>query len=208
MEQEEVFREDSSDSPHFGDEQTLRDAQPVVPLADIRSNQVWNRVLMSLALVIALGLGAGGALLLVHLQQPVSGQAPTARPERNNSTTGEDPSVAAAGEEATGEEEEMMEVGSSEDSTSEAEPSANKPRRKRIVHVANSDTNARIDTDPNARVSSPAMAKTDDASQKPVLVDQWEEKRSRRVTANEPARANVRRRDLFRIRDIFEGARP
>ena len=207
MEQEEVLREDS-DSPHFGDEQTLRDAQPVVPLAEIRSNHVRNRLLMSLALVIALGLGAGGALLLVQFKRTVGDESSTSKPGRNNPTTGEDPSVAAVGEEATGEEEEMIDAARNEDSTPEGQ-SIKKARRKRISHVASSDINAPSTTAVVVNSSAtPVAVKTEDVPKRPILVDQWEEKRSRRVNPNEPARANVRRRDLFRIRDIFEGARP
>jgi len=215
---------ETSDSPHFGDENTLRDAQPVVPLSEIRGNKIRNTLLLTFALLIALGLGAGAAMFLHHLRQPKSVKASTA--ETANASNVEDPTLAAIGE-----EEEMMDLRSdapvagdpvADDQDDPGADSSTKTPRKRVARIRNSDRVTGMRDSNVARVrnsnndtqtaSSQKPVNDNDPPRQPILVDQWEEKRSRRaspnqsVTPNQRASANARA-DLFRIRDIFEGVR-
>jgi hypothetical protein len=201
MEYQEAFLNETNDSPHFGDENSIRGAQPVVPLAEIRSNRLRNRLLLTLALLFAVTLGAGVALLLVELkQQPAGGQS-VSKAETKQSAKGEDPTVAALAE-----EEEMIDPPASEEESSEVQQPHKTPRRQRVSPVPNSEGNAQSVEVPAAPARNPVQ--NDDPPRKPILVDQWEERRSRRVAPNERRRENVRRPELFRIREIFEGPRP
>ena len=230
MEHKEALVNETSDSPHFGDENTLRGAKPVVPLAEIRGNKIRHTLLLTFALLIALGLGAGVAVVLDHLRQPKSVQA-SSTPEPANASNVEDPTLAAVGE-----EEEMMDLPSNESVADEPiaddQDSRTKTWRKRVERIRHSDRVVGISSSGNARIRNSDVegirnsdddtqalssqksvnANASDSPRQPILVDQWEEKRSRRVapnqrvTPNQRANANARP-DLFRIRDIFEGAR-
>ena len=180
--------------PHFGDEESLRDARPVVPLAEVPDPQSSNKLLMAVALLCALSLGAGVALFIVQVSQPMPHKA-AARPQPVNNVKTEDSSVAAATD-----EEEMLDLGENDESDSEAQTSKKKTNQKRPIPQIQS-------TNRDTPISSSPVVSENPPPEKPILVDQWEEKRSRRVREQRTSE-NVRHRDLFRIRDIFEGTRP
>jgi hypothetical protein len=135
---------------------------------------------MTLALFIAVGLGAGVALLLVHFKQPVSAQSST-RPEPKEAQNPQDQSLAAATE-----EEEMLDVSMSEETYPEDKVSNKKTRRQSVSRIRNSET--------GALRPAPTPVPEKVAPVKPFLVDR--------------AKVNANRPDLFRIREIFVGSRP
>jgi len=232
--EEDALLEDTSDLPHFGDEESLRGARPVVPLAEIRGSKTRSALLLAAALVCALCFGAGVALITVSINRSrrVHVQTPTT-PKPINDAKSEDPSVAAAAD-----EEEMMDLSPTEDSNSEAQTSNSKaqPSSKKQqpssnnTQLSSNNTQPSINNTPPASIQAQPDKKThrrqvsqtetvaesrstpstseneNEAPKRPILVDQWEEKRSRRVS-QERTSENVRHRDLFRIRDIFEGVR-
>jgi len=217
--EEDVLLDNSGDLPHFGDEESLRCARPVVPLGEVRSSKLPNLLLLGAALLGALGLGAGVALLMVRVNRPRPVQTQM-KPKSVDAAKSEDPTVAAVGD-----EEEMMDLPTTEeDSNSEAQTSNNEARTSnKKSQTASQKAQTSIKPTPPSQVSQTQnrasqnqnVASTsrgtlstsqsdNEAPQKPILVDQWEEKRSRRVSQERTSEV-VRHRDLFRIRDIFEG---
>lgn len=178
--------------PHFDDERTIRSAQPVVPLNTVAKEKSHRRWMLVGAFVIASMLGSGVALSLVRLRQPVTSAVAT-KPEAVGEAT-EAPVAQAP-------EKEISEAESSETQSIEAEdptvaaPKAQKPKR----HI--SAASRRSAAPPQVTVTIKTNPSTDrDEAQ---LIGEWQERRQRRVNR----KPQNHHRNLFRIREIFEGPR-
>lgn len=173
--------------PHFNDERTLQTAQPVVPLNIFSRILTRRRVSLAGAFLLAAVLGAGTALTIIRLRQPET-TVLTEASDREEST--EPVSEVAAPE--TDPPLTLNEVEST-DPTPARRP-ARSSRRPRPIEPERSAPTVTIAIEPN------------DSRPQARLVDEWQERRQRRVIRPE-RQNNHHKRDLFRIREIFEGPR-
>ena len=177
--------------PHFDDERTIQTARPVVPLNMRHRFITKRRLMLSGAFVLAAVLGAGAALALVHSRQ--ANTAISAESEETNQVQDSDATAQAA----PPVEENQGTAANEEAESTEERPIPRQSTRTRPV-IRHASPTIR-------RVSIPVSIESDDDA-KALLVDEWQERRQRRVTR--PLRRNEHHRsDLFRIRDIFEGPR-
>ena len=178
--------------PHFDDERTIRSAQPVVPLNDVAKEQSRRRWMLVGAFVIASMLGSAVALALVRLRQPGTAAVAT------ESEAIEEAPVAQVPEKEVSADETPSEAQSIEEGVPEVEvapPRLQKPKR----HIP--ATSGRSVTPPEVTVTIKTNPPA--GSGEPRLVDEWQERRQRRVNR----KPQNHHRDLFRIREIFEGPR-
>lgn len=182
-----------SSGPHFADERTIRSAQPVVPFETLAKEQRRRGLMLGGAFVIACLLGATAAMALIRLRQPRTvPQAVNAPVEAETTDQNEDQATAKS---TTTEPEPVSDSQpiAQADTLEVAEPQQEKPKNKAKKHaLAPSPVRITVVTSPPS---------TSDAR----LVDQWEEKRQRRVRPRDPQQNH--HSDLFRIREIFEGPR-
>ena len=176
--------------PHFDDERTLLSARPVVPLEKINT-RVKHRKHWFLggAFALAMMLGAASALLASYLklrnaEQAIS-QVEVAMPLP----------VAAA-------------VPSAPDEIAELEP-VTRPKKEPAPKLkATEKASASFTPEPESKKVSEEEEL--ERIREAVLVDQWQERRARRVLRQERRRNRVDRynhRDLSNLDEIFEGRR-
>lgn len=185
------------EEPHFDDERTILSAQPVVPLNAVANEQSRRRWILVGAFVIASLLGSAVALALVRLRQP---------DPVNNAVVTESNAVEQRTEEPVSQvaEQEVSEpettsaaplAGEVETDVSVSAPRTEKPKRQvPATSPRSAPREVTITVEPNPP-SNTGQAR---------LVDQWQERRQRRVNRKPQ---NHHSSDLFRIRDIFEGPR-
>jgi len=178
-----------TEHPHFDDERTLLTARPVIPLEAIEAKvKHRRRWFLGGAFAIAMFLGAASALLSAYFkmrQQPELDIEPAAVAAVPEPAADAEPSIEtppAAIEQAVGK--------------TEAQPVIRVARPKRHSPVAR-------DTHQPVLSEDEALRRIRDS----VLVDQWEERRARRVERRERRRAQHSDRDLTNINEIFEGRR-
>lgn len=162
--------------PHFDDELTTLIARPVVPLEEIDAKMKnKRRWFLGGAFAIAMLLGATSALVSAYLKFR---NAPD--PEIQSVSVGEP-------------------VTESVIPTVEFVPERPKPRPK--------DRDKAEATDPMEMQPQPQLSEKEDLRRirDAVLVEQWEERRARRVVRRERRRAQHRDRDLSNLDEIFEG---
>src|SRR5690242_16568065 len=172
------------EQPHFDDERTLLTARPVVPLEAIEAKvKHRRRWFLGGAFAIAMFLGAASALVSAYLKlrhQPeaeIQSLSVVSVPEEETPPA-PTPEVTAAAPEVTPEAPEV---------TAEAP----KPRPRNTDHRDRPAAQPRITVEP--RVSdNEALRQVRDS----VLLDQWEERRARRVERRERRRAQHNDRDL------------
>jgi len=182
--------------PHFDDERTVRSAQPVVPLdkinAKVRHRRQW---FLGGAFAIAMMLGAASALLASYLKLR---HTPTAVAEVT-----EDADVApaplAVAATATPESENIEQP--MEEPTPEVTPKKEAPRHRMLVVKRNPEP-----------VEQRDMQMSEDEElqriRQAVLVDEWQERRARRVERRERRRQErYNHRGLSNLDEIFEGRR-
>jgi hypothetical protein len=194
------------DEPHFDDELTLVTAQPVVPLELIAAEQTRKkRWLLAGAFALSLLLGAGSALLAIRIKRQVSEPVvvDSALTEESVPTKNEDSAQILGGETpvlaARVEELEPLESEEEEPVAAAISKGAERNQSKKVVTAHRNTTR-----------NQPVKQSVDDNDSKQEsarLVDQWEERRARRVSKRD-RRERRQRQDLFRIGDIFEGSRP
>ena len=173
--------------PHFDDERTVLSARPVVPLqlieAKVKHRRRW---FLGGAFAIAMFLGAASALVSAYFKlrhQPEAQIQPSAVltvPEPVAEPTIEAPLPAV---------EQTVEK-------TEAQPVVKVVRPKHQPPAIRDRDQPRVSEDD-------ALRQIRDS----VLVDQWEERRARRVERRERRRAQHSDRDLSNINEIFEGRR-
>jgi type IV secretory pathway VirB10-like protein len=180
--------------PHFDDERTILRARRVVPLEKIQAKARHRRQwFLGIALVIAMMLGAGSALVASYVKLR---KAPQAAIE-----VAEDPDVApVAVVESTPNPTPVP-----EEQVAETTPpviARKEPKRRPVPAPSDPEP---VD-DRNVRQASEAeqLQQIRDA----VLYDEWQERRARRVQRRERRRADgYNHRDLSNLDEIFEGRR-
>ena len=184
-----------SEAPHFDDELTVLTAQPVVPLQTIDAKQRHRRYwFLAGAFTIAMTLGAGSALLASYLKLR---NVPNAAAQAPAAETGQQQPVAEVEPVAS----DLPVADSVEEESPDPEPPKPQTAVKRRTIVARKPY-----PEPDER---PMMSEGDDlrSIRDAVLVDQWEERRARRVLRRERRRANRSDRNLSNLDEIFEGRR-
>jgi hypothetical protein len=174
------------EEPHFVDEMTVVTALPVVSLDAITEERRHRRRwFLAGAFALALLLGAGTALLAISIKRHMA------------------ESTAVQAEVS---EEEAPPVG-------EATPMQGGETSAPVVDTAENPVVAQEQSRPKkepqrALTKSPVAKKpvVKEEEPKAVLVDQWEESRTRRVWKRE-RRERRQRQEAFRIGEIFEGRR-
>ena len=181
----------ASSGPHFADERTIRSAQPVVPFETLAKEKRRRGLMLGGAFVIACLLGATAAMALIRLRQPrIVPQTTTAPLEAETTDETEDQAKVSATEpESVSDSQPIAKADTVEVAEPKQEKLKNKPKKQALA-----PSPVRITV-----VTSPPSS--GDAR----LIDQWEEKRQRRVRPRDPQQNN--HSDLFRIREIFEGPR-
>jgi hypothetical protein len=182
--------------PHFNDERTIQTARPVVPLNPFLRILTKRRLAFAGAFVLAALLGAGSALAIIQFRRPI------------------DPNLSEATKTEETQQEPVVEAKPSEDasqapSASVAAESDLNNSTETILPVERRVRPRRARTVPDESQSLPKVTisiKTNDSQPQARLVDEWQERRQRRVARPE-RQNNHHKRDLFRIREIFEGPR-
>lgn len=183
-----------SAEPHFDDERTILSAQPVVPLNAVAKGQSQRRWVLVGAFVIASLLGSAVALALVRLRQPDPVNAVATESEAVQEQTQQP--VAQVPENGVSESETPSEASVVEEEPEDTIPTARAPKPKRHVPAT-----SRPSEPPQVTISVKTNPSADNGQAR--LVDQWQERRQRRVNR----KPQNHHSDLFRIREIFEGPR-
>lgn len=197
MEQQTVHRSTLDSEPHFNDERTLQTARPVVPLEEIDAKERHLRHwFLGGAFALAMMLGAASALLASYLKL------------RNTQTVAteiseiETPPIAAAAEPVQSELPltEEMAANIAEEGQTPAPPkrvarrTVSIPRNTDLVRPRSVGENNEADELERIRNA--------------VLIDEWQERRARRVARRERRnRVDHHDRDLSNLDEIFEGPR-
>lgn len=172
------------EQPHFDDELTVLTAQPVVPLEQIDAKvKHRRRWFLGGAFAIAMLLGAASAVVSAYFRLR---NMPD--PEIQSS------SVSLSVPEPTVESAPPIETAAVP--VVEVMPERPKPRPR------NTDKSSRVVIDPRMNEDE-ALRRIRDS----VLIDEWQERRMRRVERRERRRAQHQDRDLSNINEIFEGTR-
>jgi hypothetical protein len=214
-------------TPHFNDARVINGARPVVPLTETGvGDKNKSRLFRTGAFAAAMLLGAAVALVAARLERQRF-QAATiqvSKVETTNSTAVADtpettgtkqpeeispPETVADSSAVTDAPETVI---SDDQKTLEAPESTVKAPTKAVAKPAhlpaaepqhNDDAIANDSVDP-----TDDLPNDDQASQQPVMVDEWQERRLRRIEKlDRRARRAAQRRDLMRIDEIFEGSR-
>lgn len=187
--------------PHFDDDRTVRRAQPVVPLDEIRT-KLRNRRLwfLSGAFAIAMMLGAASALVAVRVKRIAANTEIPQVAEPEITATAQMPAqVDPIDDSAVAEEALDQQPGQPTRPTITAskrhEPLAQRPR---VVDTDRDTLNSRHGVQPSEDEQLQQIREA-------VLYEQWQERRARRVARRE--RRNRGDRDLSRVGEIFEGPR-
>lgn len=183
----------TSGEPHFNDERTIRSAQPVVPLQTVARERRRHGLILVGAFVIASLLGATAAMALIRLRQTSAVPATAAAPAAVNGAEPEDEAATANDSEPSAAEPTESQSIAQADTSAGEEPKDDKkkrPKKHALAPVA-------------ITVVTSASANSGQAQ----MVDQWEEKRQRRVSRQRDPMQKNHPSDLFRIREIFEGPR-
>ncbi|HEY2963262.1 MAG TPA: hypothetical protein VGJ37_12640 [Pyrinomonadaceae bacterium] len=167
-----------AEQPHFDDELTVLTAQQVVPLRQIDAKvKHHRRWFLGGAFAIAMVLGAASALLSAYFKL------------RNVP----DPEIQSLSVSSVSEESPELPV-------VEIMPQHLKPKARNTDKKEATQSVPAIDPQLS---DDEALRRIRDA----VLVDEWQERRARRVERRERRNAQHRNRDLSNINEIFEGVR-
>jgi len=184
----------TSGEPHFNDERTIRSAQPVVPLQTVAKERRRHGLMLVGAFVIASLLGATAAMALIRLRQTSAVPATAAAPAEVNGAQPEDEAATAndsepSAAEPTSESQSIAQA----DTLAGEEPKEEKKKRPKKHALA--------------PVAITVVTSASENSGQAQMVDQWQEKRQRRVSRQRDPMQKNHPSDLFRIREIFEGPR-
>ena len=203
--------------PHFVEERTLLSARPVVPLEDIEARvRHRRRLALTGALAIAVLLGACAALLIAHIEQrpvesTVTASSQPAEPPADVNTPAQVETVSSVIESDTAShfpnDSSLVTNNSHEQASggisSTAVASSKRPMRRVEARLSKNVSKANaVVGESNEETMQPL------SDQRARRLERWEERRLRRETLRD-GRANDRDSadGLFRVRDIFEGAR-
>jgi hypothetical protein len=207
-------------APHFDDERTLRAACRVVPLEQVpivfKASKASHRrqLVIGAAFAVAILLGAGVALLSVYLRQSniktsagVAAEVEEPQPLETatvpSSTVAESQEDSASSHGVTGNPDEQTNA-SIAAKGHRVEERPGRTTSQSVKTVPRDEADARNESEDSFDPSADGMRN----DRKPVIVDQWEERRSRREMRRERrGRDAYPNRDLFRIDEIFQGSR-
>ena len=190
-------------SPHFDDRRVAQRAQPVVPLAEIRTKVRLRRLwFLSGAFAIAMMLGAASALVAVRVKRIAANteipQIAEPQPETTATATVQLPAVE---ETATVDSGEQI----ADSTTIEVEEAPiHRPAPKRQEPLAQRPRIVNSHRDGNA--VQPSEEEQLEQIREAVLYEQWQERRARRAARRE-RRNRMYDRDLSNLDEIFEGPR-
>jgi hypothetical protein len=189
--------------PHFDEEWTVLTARPVVPFEEVSHGKGRGVLKLVGAFGAAILLGALVALASIRLRQESANGDNALRTSEEVQPTGELVVSEAAGELQRADQSEVAE-------TSEPTIEAVDQTPIKFVHPKKR-TNEKP---PTSTIREPASLEviSEEVRSEPKLVDQWEEQRPRRAFKQRRLlrleRQSIKRRDLFRIDEIFEGTGP
>ena len=211
-------------TPHFSDARVIKGARRVVPLMETGTdNKNKSRLFLTGAFAAAMLLGAAVALVAARLERQrfqaaaiqvskvettnstvVAGTTETEKPEENL------PPEAAADSSAVTDATEQV-IGDDQKALDASETTA-KAQTKAVARPAHLPAPEPQHNDEG--IANDSVGSTDDlsndgqTSQQPVMVDEWQERRLRRIEKlDRRARRAAQGRDLMRIDEIFEGSR-
>ncbi|HSE24056.1 MAG TPA: hypothetical protein VLB68_20480 [Pyrinomonadaceae bacterium] len=211
-------------TPHFNDAQVIKGARPVVPLMEIGAdNKNKGRLFLTGAFAAAMLLGAAVALVAARLERQrfQAAAIQVSKVETTNSTAVADTTESEKPEEiappeATAESLVVTDttepVISDDQKTLDAPESTAKAPVKAVarpVHLPAPEPQHHDEAIATDSVGSRDNVSNDDqTSQQPMKVDEWQERRLRRIEKfDRRARRAAQGRDLMRIDEIFEGSR-
>ena len=195
-------------SPHFDDRRVAQRAQPVVPLADIRTKQRLRRLwFLSGAFAIAMMLGAASALVAVRVKRIAANTEIPQISEPQPETTAaaqlpavEEPAIVDSDEQIADSGEQIA-----DSTTVEVEEApVHRPAPKRQEPLAQRPRIVNSHRDRNA--VQPSEEEQLEQIREAVLYEQWQERRARRAARRE-RRNRMSDRDLSNLNEIFEGPR-
>lgn len=207
-------------APHFDDERTLRAARRVVPLEQVaivsKASNVSHRrqLVIGAAFALAILLGAGVALLSVYVRQSnietsAGAAAESEEPQPLETATVPSSTVAKSHEDAAishvvaGNPDELTNA-SIVAKERRVEERPGRTTSQSVKALPRDEADVRKERDDSFDPGDDGMRN----DRKPVLVEQWEERRSRREMRRERrGRDAYPNRDLFRIDEIFQGSR-
>ena len=206
-------------TPHFSDARVIQAARPVVPLAEAGNRRkTKSRFALTGAFAAAMLLGAAVALVAARLERQrfQSAAVEVSKIETNNPSVTADKQEPASTEnleeDAKPEEPETIEPVKSSDqllpdaveSLAKTPKTITKNPQVAVTPAAHHDE--AVSNAPVQPITDPAD--DDNTNAQPVMVDQWQERRLRRIEKfDRRARRAARSRDLMRIDEIFEGPR-
>jgi hypothetical protein len=199
--------------PHFDDEATLLAAQPVVPLAAVRSQATAKRsMLLGAGIVIAVLVGALCASLLYSNQnEPASQEVITVSDGAAAGAVAPVSQTIANSEPVVAPEPTQTDKQAAENrKTAPVDVEKRSPARDVKANAAKIDSSARdnMDSRPRRVENPPAVYdSTDDARVPDSYSAERDRRRQERREARRHKRQNAANEELFRIREIFEGSR-
>lgn len=200
-----VERRTSVPSPHFDDRRVALRAQPVVPLAKIRTKVRLRRLwFLSGAFAIAMMLGAASALITVRVKRIAPNSEIPQISEPETDTTATAAAQLPAVEEAAIVDSAVDSDGQIADSTTVEEEPVARPAPKRPEPLAQRPRIVNSHRDRNA--VQPSEEEQLEQIREAVLYEQWQERRARRAARRE-RRNRMYDRDLSNLDEIFEGPR-
>ena len=204
-------------TPHFSDARVIQAARKVVPLAEAENRRkTKSRFVLTGAFAAAMLLGAAVALVAARLERQrfQSAAVEVSKIETNN------PNVMADKQEPTSTEnleenaqppETIEPVKSSDQLLPDAVESLAKTpktitKNPQVAVTPAAHHDEAVSNAPVQPITDPAD--DDNTNAQPVMVDQWQERRLRRIEKlDRRARRAAQNRDLMRIDEIFEGPR-
>ncbi|HJU93868.1 MAG TPA: hypothetical protein VJ656_13100 [Pyrinomonadaceae bacterium] len=188
--------------PHFDDERTVQSARRVVPLEKFEAKERHRRYwLLGGAFALAMMLGAASALLASYLKLR---NVPTVASEISEIETPAPP-VAAVAEPVEGElpiSEHTTDAGHIDEALEPVVTPKRAPVRRPVTIPSNTDL-----------IRPRIVREGDEADElerirEAVLIEEWQERRARRVARRERRnRVDHHDRDLSNLDEIFEGPR-
>ena len=181
------------DEPHFDEEWTLRTARRVVPLTELKSHRAHlNHWKLVAAFAGAIVLGGLVGLASIRFSKPASEVASETEQPQSEQVQVSVPTPVETQETQSGESETVQ----SEVATVPVKVAASARKSVHRNQTTDLQTSAPSVVDPST-TAAPAA----------TLVDQWQERRPRRVSVKPPPRDRDQN-DLMRVDEIFEGTHP
>jgi len=181
------------DEPHFNEEWTLLTARRVVPLTELKSHRAHlNHWKLVAAFAGAIVLGGLVGLASIRFSKPASEVASETEQPQSEQVQVSVPTPVETQESQSGESETVQ----SEVANAPVKVAASTRKSVHRNQTTDSQASAPPVVDPGT-TAAPAA----------TLVDQWQERRPRRVTVK-PPRRDRDQNDLMRVDEIFEGSHP